>query len=146
MRASLLLLLVGALCMQQANGLFFYLKEGQNKCFLEDLPKDTLVIVQVEASDISDGAVIPGYPNGDISRRKNIDTQPLGVVGEITHGKEVIIEQTVGAQGRFAFTAQSPGEYSICLRTNTSRWFGSGAIVCSNPLCLPPLTLLLGNV
>merc|ERR1712110_9963 len=72
MRTSFLLmaLLVTVFCLQQTNGLFFYLREGQTKCFLEDLPKDTVVIVQVDASDIREGAIIAGDTKNDIYRRK----------------------------------------------------------------------------
>ena len=130
MRTSFLLvaLLVTVFCLQQTNGLFFYLREGQTKCFLEDLPKDTVVIVQVDATDLREGAIIAGDTKNDIYRRKNADTQAIGIVGQITTGKEVVVEQTVAAKGRFAFTSQTPGEYSICLRTNSSHWFGSGSI------------------
>merc|ERR1711862_106921 len=124
---SLLLVLLAVICVQQSSGLFFYLKEGQNKCFLEDLPKDTVVIVTVDASDIPENAVLPGDAS-EFSRRKNADTEPIVIKGTIFLDKQLIIENTVDARGRFAFTSQEPGEHKICLKTDSSRWFGAGAI------------------
>lgn len=124
--ATLTSLILALVCVQQASGLFFYLKEGQKKCFLEDLPRDTMVIVNIEAEDLADGEVVPGQT--DLSRRKNSDV-PVGIKGTIQLGNTVIVENTIGKSGRFAFTAQDPGEHSICLQTNSTRWFGAGAIV-----------------
>ena len=131
MRSSLalLFLILAVVCVQQTSGIFFYLKEGQDKCFMEELPEHTIVVVEVDASDISVNAVIPGNSAGEISRRKNADTDPLQIQGTVAFGKENVVEQTIPAKGRFAFTSQEPGEYKICLKTSSSRWFGAGAVV-----------------
>merc|ERR1711904_688198 len=104
---TLTFLILALVCFQQASGLFFYLKEGQKKCFLEDLPRDTMVIVNIESEDLKDGEVIPGQT--DLSKRKNSEV-PIGIKGVIQLGNTVIVENTIGAVGRFAFTAQDPGE------------------------------------
>lgn len=127
MRLTLVSLLLALVCVQQASGLFFYLKEGQKKCFLEDLPRDTMVIVNVQSEDLNEGEVIPGQTE-NLTRRKNAEV-PIGIKGVIQLGNTVIVENTIGENGRFAFTAQDPGEHSICLQTNSTRWFGAGAIV-----------------
>ena len=45
-RAMQLLVLLGALCtlLSPTYALYFYLEGSQMRCFLEDLPKDTLVV------------------------------------------------------------------------------------------------------
>merc|ERR1712100_714368 len=84
------------LCVQQTSGLFFYLKEGENKCFIEDLPEHTIVVVEIEAADIPVNAAIPGTTAGEIARRKNADTQPIEITGTVTYVKETVVEQTIG--------------------------------------------------
>ena len=34
------------------------------------------------------------------------------------------------AAGRFAFNTHASGEHSICLHTDSKRWFGGKTIVC----------------
>ena len=41
-----LLLVLLATLLQLSNGLYFYLEAGENRCFLEELPKDTIVVGQ----------------------------------------------------------------------------------------------------
>merc|ERR1711976_369596 len=105
---SFIFLFIFILCIQQSFGVFFYLKEGQKKCFIEDLPEHTIVIVEIEASDIPINGVVPGEP-GEFTRRKNADTQPLGITGDISYQKDIIMEHTIPVKGRFAFTSQEPG-------------------------------------
>ena len=126
--SPLLFVLIALVCVQQASGLFFYLKEGQKKCFIEDLPRDTVVVASVAGYDLRADAVVPGAAN-EYTRRKNADTEPLSIIAEITLGKKVVSEHTLGDEGRFAFTSQDSGEHSICFKTSSTRWFGAGAIV-----------------
>jgi hypothetical protein len=45
-----------ACCAQMANGLYFYVTEGQHRCFLEDVPSDTLVVGHYKNPDLVEGA------------------------------------------------------------------------------------------
>merc|ERR1711862_1083426 len=53
---------------------------------------------------------------------------PIEITGTVTYVKETVVEQTIGPKGRFAFTSQDAGEYNICLKAGSTRWFGSGAL------------------
>mmetsp|Transcript_15236 Transcript_15236/g.59578 ORF Transcript_15236/g.59578 Transcript_15236/m.59578 type:complete len:226 (-) Transcript_15236:42-719(-) len=108
----------------QAQGLFFYLKEGQNKCFIEDLPASTLVVGEFSASDIQ-----AGRADDDIQPRKEAFATPLGLkvtVKEPDGG--VLVDNQYPATGRVAFTSRIAGEHIVCFKTDSSRWFGAGAV------------------
>ena len=42
-----------------ADGLYFYVTEGQNRCFLQEVPQDTLVVIVYENPDL----IPPSGPN-----------------------------------------------------------------------------------
>ena len=44
MRSAFSLLLPVLFLVQLSSALYFYLEAGANKCFLEELPKDTIVV------------------------------------------------------------------------------------------------------
>jgi hypothetical protein len=49
-RALFLCLLVLLSVVPRTRGLYFYLRAGHTQCFLEELPKDTVVVGQSELS------------------------------------------------------------------------------------------------
>ena len=44
-------------------------------------------------------------------------------------GSRVILSRHYAEEGRFVFTSHLPGEHSICIGTNTSRWYGGSQLV-----------------
>ena len=53
-------------------------------------------------------------------------TGGAGLLVEASDPNEnVVLSKTSELLGRFAFTAPLAGEYALCFKTNTSRWFGS---------------------
>jgi hypothetical protein len=119
-----MLVVVACIASHVAGAVTFYLSEGTKKCFLEDLPRDTLVVAALRASDIAEGE---GVPEG-VYRRHNIET--IGITGTATGpNQEVVFQRTFGEVGRLAFTSKLAGEHEICFQSNSTRWFGSGALV-----------------
>lgn len=56
-------------------------------------------------------------------------THGSGLLVEASDPSEnVVLAKTTDLIGRFAFTAPVGGEYALCFKTNTSNWFGSGAV------------------
>ncbi|KAL1925191.1 uncharacterized protein VTP21DRAFT_74 [Calcarisporiella thermophila] len=108
--AFILLLLTFALA---ANGLHFYLEDGEQKCFNEDLPKETRVIGVYKAEVWSS------------KQNMFIEDHSLGI--DITvdeRGEEHKVLHIKGAhKGRFSFTSTESGEHDICFVTNTSSWW-----------------------
>jgi len=99
----------------QTNGLYFYMNEGDVKCFLEEVPKDTVILAKWKASFADNQARFTPQ------MRKSFGFQ----VSALDPDNEYVINKNVGLEGRIAFSSHVGGEYQICWQTNTSRWFGS---------------------
>jgi len=80
-----------------STGIIFELQVGQEKCFQEDLPSDTVVL-------------------GEFKLAASFNTQTLIRVWDFT-GAEVWRTEN-GVEGTFAFTTEHPGEISICFLDN----------------------------
>ncbi|KAK9313480.1 emp24/gp25L/p24 family/GOLD-domain-containing protein [Lipomyces starkeyi] len=102
-------------------GLYFYLEGSERKCFLEELPQDTLVVGFYNAEEF-----VP---------ETNVFVQPatLGVqitVEEVFDNNHRVVNQRGAAKGKFTFTAADSGEHRICFQTNVggSGWFSRQAV------------------
>ncbi|KAK9371372.1 emp24/gp25L/p24 family/GOLD-domain-containing protein [Lipomyces kononenkoae] len=111
-----LAILVILIVARGVDGLYFYLEGSERKCFLEELPQDTLVVGVYNAEEY-----VP---------ETNTFVQPatLGVqitVEEIFDNNHRVVNQRGAASGKFTFTAADPGEHRICLQTNIggTGWF-----------------------
>jgi hypothetical protein len=98
--------------------MFFYLNEGVRKCFLEEVPKDTLVLVRFKSAKLGQATPPPEAPK---------EEDQVGIKLTVHDPADSIVYQrNLPLEGRYAFTAQAGGEHKICLQTSTSRWFGQG--------------------
>jgi hypothetical protein len=141
-RSNLIVLCAMALmlCLQSAmsSPLFMNVEEGGKKCFLEDVPKDTLVVIKYKSVQKTAGSDPYTQHQGE---------QKGWIVTVDGPSNEFIARRELGDEGRYAFTAQVGGEHKICLQTNTGRWFAQGAeFVCpptlpSSPACCIPAHL-----
>eukprot|EP01100_Stratorugosa_tubuloviscum_P015769 TRINITY_DN936_c0_g1_i1.p1 TRINITY_DN936_c0_g1~~TRINITY_DN936_c0_g1_i1.p1 ORF type:complete len:236 (-),score=111.94 TRINITY_DN936_c0_g1_i1:242-901(-) len=107
---SLLLILNFCSC------LHFIIEEGEKKCFLEELPRDTLLLVKWKITFISTNPR-SATPN---------DAQKLIKIVAIGPEKELLLQKSVSLDGRVAFTTKEGGEHEICLSGDRSNWFGAG--------------------
>ncbi|KAM5532389.1 hypothetical protein V8D89_013422 [Ganoderma adspersum] len=110
---SLCLLLVFAAA---ANALHFYLDTDEKRCFIEELPSETVVEGHYTALEWSE------------SDQKYTENPNLGIlveVDELDTGHNVV--KTRGpSDGRFTFTSHDSGDHSICLSSNYgSSWFST---------------------
>ncbi|KAI0741430.1 emp24/gp25L/p24 family/GOLD-domain-containing protein [Daedaleopsis nitida] len=110
---SLCLLLVFAAA---ANALHFYLDTNEKRCFIEELPTDTVVEGHYKALEWSE------------SEQKYVENDNLGIlveVDEMETGHNVV--KTRGpADGRFTFTSHDSGDHSICLSSNYgTSWYAT---------------------
>eukprot|EP01113_Clastostelium_recurvatum_P006620 TRINITY_DN1300_c0_g1_i1.p1 TRINITY_DN1300_c0_g1~~TRINITY_DN1300_c0_g1_i1.p1 ORF type:complete len:216 (+),score=35.38 TRINITY_DN1300_c0_g1_i1:143-790(+) len=104
---SLALLLI---CLSQCSAIYFEISGGAEKCFLEEVPRDTLVIGDYK---VEDSATPVGTPSN------------LGLTVRIIDPENnPISDRSYPSSGRFAFTTQIGGEHQVCVSTNSSRWFG----------------------
>ncbi|PBK99315.1 hypothetical protein ARMGADRAFT_1007873 [Armillaria gallica] len=98
-----------------ANALHFYLDANEKRCFIEELPTDTVVEGHYRALEWSE------------PQQAYISDDKLGIhvdVEEVESGESVV--KTKGpSEGRFTFTSHDAGDHSICLSTNYTSWFSS---------------------
>lgn len=111
-----------ALCylLHTCSAVYFYIGEKEKKCFIEELPEDTMVSGKYKALIY------------DKKSDKFVGSSPgMGMHVEVRDpdGK-VILSKTYGAEGAFTFTTHTPGEQEICIHSNSSRWslFAGGKI------------------
>ena len=57
----------------------------------------------------------------------------MGMLVEVKDpDQKIIMSRAYGAEGKFTFTSHTPGEHTMCLSTNSSRWFGGSSLVSSS--------------
>ncbi|XP_005396718.1 PREDICTED: transmembrane emp24 domain-containing protein 4 [Chinchilla lanigera] len=104
-------LLFLALCAAGARGLYFHIGETEKRCFIEEIPDETMVIgnYRTQMWDKQKEAFLPSTPG-------------LGMHVEVKDpdGK-VVLSRQYGSEGRFTFTSHTPGEHQICLHSNSTR-------------------------
>merc|ERR1712093_537100 len=115
MRLALCALLCAAL-VQQASALYFYLQAGAQKCFIEELPRDTIVVGHYKAEERQE------------SSKSWFLNDQLGiqiVVAEVESGEKVVNTRGL-PEGKFTFTSHEAGDHTICLQSNyTAGWFST---------------------
>jgi emp24/gp25L/p24 family/GOLD len=89
--------LVAAMAVSPANGLYIFLKEGETRCFIEEVPKDTLVLATYEATEHL--ATASAAPSGRFEDIKITSTvrDPAG---------KLILQRALPQSSRVAFTSQ----------------------------------------
>ncbi|MCH1921846.1 emp24/gp25L/p24 family protein, partial [Shewanella sp. A3A] len=102
---GLLLMAVGA------RGRYFHIGETEKRCFIEEIPDETMVIgnYRTQLWDKQSESFLPSTPG-------------LGMHVEVKDpdGK-VVLSRQYGSEGRFTFTSHTPGEHQICLHSNSTR-------------------------
>ncbi|KHN86767.1 Transmembrane emp24 domain-containing protein eca [Toxocara canis] len=98
-----------------AHSLYFHIAETERKCFIEEIPDETMVIGNYKVQLYDPNTKGYGdYPN-------------IGMHVEVKDPEEkVILSKLYTSEGRFTFTSHTPGEHVICLYSNSTAWF-SGA-------------------
>ncbi|XP_013096606.1 transmembrane emp24 domain-containing protein eca-like isoform X2 [Biomphalaria glabrata] len=100
------------------NALYFHIGETERKCFIEEIPDETMVVgnYKVEMFDKNINAFVPTmYGLGMHVECRDPDDR-------------IVLSRTYAAEGRFTFTSHSAGEHIICLNSNSSAWFNAGQL------------------
>uniref|UniRef100_A0A069DXF1 Putative emp24/gp25l/p24 family of membrane trafficking n=1 Tax=Panstrongylus megistus TaxID=65343 RepID=A0A069DXF1_9HEMI len=106
--------IVFLLYVQFTSGLYFHIGETERKCFIEEIPDETTVLVnyKVELYDPRTGGFMPS-------------TQGIGMHVEVKDpDMKTILSRVYSAEGRISFTSHIPGEHVICLYSNSTKWIG----------------------
>ncbi|KAG1881264.1 emp24/gp25L/p24 family/GOLD-domain-containing protein [Suillus subluteus] len=97
------------------NALHFYLDANEKRCFVEELPSDTVVEGHYRALEWAD------------STQQYILNEELGIIVEVEEMETShVVTKTRGpSDGRFTFTSHESGDHSICISTNYTSWWSS---------------------
>ncbi|KAI4457653.1 transmembrane emp24 domain-containing protein [Holotrichia oblita] len=101
-----------------ANGLYFHIAETERKCFIEEIPGETSVIVnyKVELYDPRSGGFMPSSPG-------------IGMHVEVRDpDDQIILSRVYSSEGRISFTSHTPGEHVICMYSNSTAWFSGSQL------------------
>ncbi|KHJ49158.1 Emp24/gp25L/p24 family protein [Trichuris suis] len=108
---SVLKVLVISLLASQTVALYFLISETERKCFVEEIPDQTMVIGNYKVSVY------------DPQTKKYSQLSGLGMHVEVTDPDgHVILSRLYTNEGRVTFTSSKPGEHVICLFSNSTRW------------------------
>ncbi|PLN75477.1 emp24/gp25L/p24 family/GOLD-domain-containing protein [Aspergillus taichungensis] len=113
---SSLVALCVILCLSvPTNALYFYMDGGHSKCFLEELPKDTLVAGKYSTEVINTKTNTYGVDAG---------LKVLITVDEVFDNDHRVVSKRDNHAGRFTFSAADAGLHKICLtpETNVAAW------------------------
>ena len=102
-----------------SNSLYFHISETERKCFIEEIPDETLVIgkYKVELYDENSKTYLPSTPG-------------IGMHVEVKDPDDkIVLSKLYTSEGRFTFTSHTPGEHVICLYSNSTAWFGGQKLV-----------------
>ncbi|KAG2364112.1 emp24/gp25L/p24 family/GOLD-domain-containing protein [Suillus spraguei] len=97
------------------NALHFYLDANEKRCFVEELPSDTVVEGHYRALEWAD------------STQQYALNEELGIIVEVEEmDTSHLVTKTRGPpDGRFTFTSHESGDHSICISTNYTSWWSS---------------------
>jgi len=106
-----LLLLFSSLLMT-TRALYFHMGETEKKCFVEEIPDETMITgkYRTQLFDETTSDYMPSSPG-------------IGMHVEVKDpDQKIVLSKFYAEEGRFTFTSHTPGEHSICLHTNSTRW------------------------
>jgi len=98
--------------------LYFHIGETERKCFIEEIPDETMVIgnYKVQLYDPRTNGFSPS-------------TQGIGMHVEIRDPDDkIILSKVYSSEGRWTFTSHTPGEHVICLYSNSTKWFSGSQL------------------
>ncbi|CAB0033537.1 unnamed protein product [Trichogramma brassicae] len=109
-----------ALCViiHSTSALYFHISESERKCFIEEIPDETTVIVnyKVELYDPRSQGFMPSSPG-------------IGMHVEVRDPDDkVVLSRVYSSEGMISFTSHTPGEHVICLYSNSTAWFSGGQL------------------
>lgn len=110
---TLLLSLVSA-----SEGLYFHIGETEKRCFIEEIPDETLLLVnyKLQLYDPQTGGFMQAAPG----LAMHVDIRDPD--------DKTILSKVYSAEGKVAMTSHKPGEHVICIQSNSTKWFTGGKL------------------
>ncbi|XP_030571763.1 transmembrane emp24 domain-containing protein eca-like isoform X2 [Drosophila novamexicana] len=118
MRNELICLALVLCTLHSACGLYFHMSETERKCFIEEVPDETTVIVnyKVELYDPGSNGFMPSSPG-------------IGMHVEMRDSDDkVILSRVYSSQARLLIISHTPGEHVICMHSNSTAWFNGAQL------------------
>jgi hypothetical protein len=103
---------------QFSHSLYFHIGETERKCFIEEIPDETNVVVnyKVELYDPRSGGFMPSSPG-------------IGMHVEVRDPDDkTLLSRVYSSEGKISFTSHTPGEHVICMYSNSSAWFSGSQL------------------
>ncbi|KAJ2715113.1 emp24p/erv25p- protein [Coemansia spiralis] len=103
------------------NALHFYLRDGEQQCFLEELPKGFLVTGHYKTEEWRE-AEKQYVENAGIT---------VSMTADDNDAHHRVMNQKGGHQGKFSFTAGNAGEHTICVQAHGAQaggWLTSSVV------------------
>ncbi|XP_017783384.1 PREDICTED: transmembrane emp24 domain-containing protein eca-like [Nicrophorus vespilloides] len=100
------------------NGLYFHIGETETKCFIEEIPDDTdvIVIYKAELYNPRSGGFMPSSPG-------------IGMHIEVKDpGDKLILSRVYRSEGKIFLTSHTPGEHVICMYANHTVWINGSQL------------------
>ena len=95
------------------------MREGQGKCFIEEIPKDTLLVSNWKCED----APRTAYNTAGI-QQETLAQKSFGMTVTIKDPMDQIVyTHNHMRDDKLAFTSATGGEHTICFVTSSSTWF-----------------------
>ena len=112
-------LLLIALALQAVNGMYLAMREGQSKCFIEEIPKDTLLVANWRCEDA------PKTPYNQANlQQETLASKTFGMSVTIRDPlDQIVYTYNHNRDDKLAFNSATGGEHLICFVTSSSTWF-----------------------
>ncbi len=104
------LLILG--CILGVRGLFFNVVQGSSRCFIEEMPGQTLLVATYKNTDFKPFGT-PGFSDTGV------------LIRVLDPSAKEILSRVADLEGKVAFHSSVGGEYQLCFSTNSSRWSGN---------------------
>lgn len=100
------------------HALYFHIGETDKRCFIEEVPDETLLIVnyKLQLHDPQTGGFMQTAPG----LAMHVDIRDPD--------DKMILSKVYSAEGKVALTSHKPGEHVICIQSNSTKWFAGGQL------------------
>jgi hypothetical protein len=102
------------------SALYILMREGEKKCFISEVPKDTLISGKFKCEpERGPTAVLPL-----VQQPNEFEQRGMGIIVEVRDPLDrEVMNKVFDRESKFALASQIGGEHKICFQTNTSSWF-----------------------
>lgn len=110
--------LLGLIMVQTSHGMYLTMREGTAKCFIEEVPKDTLLVASWRSEDM------PRTTYTANVQQETLASKNIGLTVTVKDPlDQIVYTHNHDKTDKMAFTSATGGEHLICFVTTSSTWF-----------------------